>query len=112
MRLVRHILEVISISIEAKSRSCKAGAWNLWRLVQEAPQKEIAPLVHVIDLDLFSQRHYSEPMCGHMCVGVGMDRRNKELTKTIKIVVGFDAYIYCAVQSSAVTNPELVGATC
>jgi GDP-L-fucose synthase len=49
--------------------------------------------LHVMNLDIIAYKQQTTPMLSHLNVGTGIDCSIKELTETIREVVGFNGYI-------------------
>ena len=89
---------------EAKERGDdEVVAWGSGLVLREFLHVDdmASAALHVMNLDIMAYQQQTTPMLSHLNVGTGIDCSIKELTETIREVVGFNGYI-----SWDITKPD------
>ena len=89
---------------EAKERGDdEVVAWGSGLVLREFLHVDdmASAALHVMNLDIKAYQQHTTPMLSHLNVGTGIDCSIKELTETIREVVGFNGYI-----SWDITKPD------
>ena len=89
---------------EAKERGDdEVVAWGSGLVLREFLHVDdmASAALHVMNLDIKAYQQHTTPMLSHLNVGTGIDCSIKELTETIREVVGFKGYI-----SWDITKPD------